>query len=362
MQIRSIGSEITGFRHIAEYAIRCIHMVTNEAKKRAKILRFWKQYGLRATQDAFAVSRASLFEWKKRLRDGKGRLTSLNVKDKTPRKRRARLWPIEIIRMIKIIRSAHPNLGKEKLHPELKEFCDRQQLLCPSIATIGRLIADDPSKMRMLVSRPSCAGRRKQRMPRKTKARKPKGYVPSRPGECVAFDTVEKVIYGSRRYLITATDIYSRFAIAYATRSHASREAAHVFKAIFQSFPYKIERVLTDNGSEFMKSFQVELDHASIPHWHTYPRTPKMNAHCERFNRTIQEEFVDWNTHLLQDPGQFNKKLADYLVWFNTKRPHKALHNKSPVQFLIQQNPEESRMRWAHTVCLQSFRYTLSSP
>lgn len=350
MQFRSIGQEVKGFRQVAEYAIRCIYMVKDEARKRAKILRFWKRYGLNATLEAFVVSRRSLFEWKKRLKEGKGRLTSLNAKDKAPRKKRVRLWPIEILRMIKIIRSEHPNLGKEKVHPELKEFCDRQKLVCPSISTIGRLIKDDPSKMRMRVSRPSCAGRRIQRNDRKTKARKPKGYVPSKPGECLALDTVEKIIHGSRRYLITATDVYSRFAVAYATRSHASKEAAHVFKAIFQSFPYKIERVLTDNGSEFMKSFQTELEKTSTVHWYTYPRTPKMNAHCERFNRTIQEEFVDWNIHLLQDPEKFNEKLANYLVWFNTKRPHKSLKNQSPVQFLIQENPEECRMGWARTI------------
>ena len=349
MQIRGIGTEVKGFRHIAEYAIRMTRMVKDEAKRRAKILTFWKRYGLTATKEAFGTSRATLFEWKKRLKEGKGLFLSLNPKDRTPRKRRKRIWPIEVIRMIKIIRSEHPNLGKEKIHPELKEFCDRQKLPCPSIATIGRIIADDPKKMRLLVSRPSCAGRRMQRKSRKTKLRKPKGYTPSRPGECVAFDTVEKILHGSRRYVITATDVYSRFAFAYATRSHGSKEAATVFKAIFQSFPYKIEQVLTDNGSEFMKSFQVELDHALIPHWHTYPRTPKMNAHCERFNRTIQEEFVDWNLHLLQDPNQFNKKLADWLVWYNTKRPHKSLKLQSPVQFLIHENPEESRMRWAHT-------------
>ncbi len=339
-----------GFRQVAEYAIRCVHMVKDEARKRAKILVFWKKYGLKATTEAFGVSRATLFEWKKRLKDGKGRLTSLNMKDKAPRKRRVRLWPIEIIRMIKIIRSEHPNLGKEKLHPELKEWCLKQGLACPSIATIGRLIKDDPSKMRMLISRPSCAGRRKQRKDLKTKARKPKGYTPSKPGECIAFDTVEKIIHGTRRYLITAVDIHSRFAIAFATKSHGSKEAAHVFKAIFQSFPYPIERVLTDNGSEFMKAFQEEVEKTSVIHWYTYPKTPKMNAHCERFNRTIQEEFVDWNLHLLQDPSQFNKKLAKYLIWFNTKRPHEALSQRSPIQFLTQDDTEESRMRWARTL------------
>jgi transposase InsO family protein len=349
MHIQRIGNEVIGFRQMAEYAIRINRMVKDEAKRRAKILAFWKKYGLKATIDAFGVKRSTLFEWKKRLKEGKGMLAALNPKDKIPKRKRKRSWPIEIIRMIKIIRTEHPNLGKEKIHPELKEWCDKQRLACPSVATIGRLIADDESKMRMRVSRPSCAGRRIQRRERKTKARKPKGFISSRPGECVAFDTIERIVRGSRRYVITATDTYSRFAFAYATRSHASKEAALVFKAIFQSFPYKIEHVLTDNGSEFMKHFQEELEKETLIHWYTYPKTPKMNAHCERFNRTIQEEFVDWNAHLLQDPSQFNRRMVDYLVWFNTKRPHEGLDQKSPIQFLTQQNPEESRMRWART-------------
>ena len=349
MQIRRIGGEVKGFWKVAEYAIRWNRMVTHEAKRRGKALAFWVRHGLPATLDAFPLCRRTLFNWRAQRKRGLGRLEALNPKSCAPRKKRVRLWPIEIIRMIKIIRTEHPNLGKEKIHPELKEFCDKQKLDCPSVATIGRLIADDPSRMRMRVSRPSCAGRRQQRIPRKTKARKPKGYVPFRPGECLALDTIEKIIQGSRRYLVTAVDVHSRFAMAFATSRHGSQEAAHVFRAIFQAFPHKIERVLTDNGSEFMKSFQSELDRHSVVHWHTYPKTPKMNAHCERFNRTIQEEFVDWNLPLLQDPKQFNRKLADWLVWYNTKRPHRSLQMKSPVQFLILQNPEECKTGWTHT-------------
>lgn len=118
MQIQQIGTEVIGLRHIAQYAIHMNCMVKDEAKGRVKVLTFWKRYGLKATIDAFSVSRRTLFEWKRRLRDGKGRLSSLNMLDKAPRKRRVRIWPIEVIRMIKIIRSEHPNLGKEKLHPE----------------------------------------------------------------------------------------------------------------------------------------------------------------------------------------------------------------------------------------------------
>jgi transposase InsO family protein len=53
------------------------------------------------------------------------------------------------------------------------------------------------------------------------------------------------------------------------------------------------------------------------------PKTPKMNAHCERFNRNIQECFVDYHENLLlTDPALFNQKMSDWLVFYNTELPH----------------------------------------
>ena len=57
-------------------------------------------------------------------------------------------------------------------------------------------------------------------------------------------------------------------------------------------FPYPLTYVLTDNGSEVMKHIDQELRWLHKVHWHTYPKTPRMNVHAERFNRTIQEEFL----------------------------------------------------------------------
>ena len=74
-----------------------------------------------------------------------------------------------------------------------------------------------------------------------------------------------------------------------------------------------------------------------------------MNAHSERFNRTLQEEFLDRHSHLLQDPKKFNGELADWLVWYNSERPHRSLGLKSPIQYMAQLNPRECNMRWAPT-------------
>jgi len=78
-----------------------------------------------------------------------------------------------------------------------------------------------------------------------------------------------------------------------------------------------------------------------------------MNAHAERFHRTIQEAFIEFHKDLLfQDIDAFNDKLLDYLIWFNEEKPHHALNLRSPVQFLKQQHL--CNMYWRNTSCSRS--------
>lgn len=348
MQIKRISYGVRGFVRLANYAIRWQRMVTEEAKRRARILAFWQKHGLQATEEAFRVSKRTLFRWKRALLISEGKFEALNPRARRPATLRRREWPREVVLEIRRIRNEHPNLGKEKLRLFLTAFCQEHYLSCPSTATIGRLIADAPDKMRIFPSKVRHNGTVVPRK-RQKKARKPKHFVATRTGECMAFDTVERIIHGCRRYVVTATDLYSHLSFAMATTSHASLAAAQFFTAIREVFPYRLENILTDNGSEFMKHFDAELRQLHQTHWHTYPKTPKMNAHCERFNRTIQEEYIDYHESELLNPALFNQKLADWLIWYNAERPHWSLNLKSPIQFLIEQNPKECQMWWADT-------------
>ena len=75
-----------------------------------------------------------------------------------------------------------------------------------------------------------------------------------------------------------------------------------------------------------------------------------MNAHNERFNRTIQEQFVDFYEDLLfTDIDLFNEKMADWLIDYNTIIPHHSLNKKNPVQYLIE-NHHECHMLWTNTI------------
>ena len=175
----------------------------------------------------------------------------------------------------------------------------------------------------------------------------------------MALDTIEEHVWGLRRYVLTFEDIYSRFSFAWATVSHASKAAAEFFEYCLKVFPVPLQFVLTDNGSEFKKHFSEALKQLYLTHYRTYPQTPKMNAHLERFNRTLQEEFLNFKKDQLRDPDVFNGNLMDYLVWYNTRRVHCAFNNKlSPLQFLNSLTPNELHPALGQK-CKRGWPYTL---
>jgi len=337
--------------------VRFRDMITEETKRRVRILAFWEKHGIQATQDAFQVSRRTLFDWKKRLGEGNGRLESLTPKSKAPTKRRKRIWDQRLLDEIKRLRIEHPNLGAEKLYPLLLDFADIEGIAsCPKSSTIERLI-QDLGGLRTKPQKITGTGRIVKA--NRTKVlRKPKDLVPLYPGHVLAMDTIEKQRRGRRMYVLTVIDLFTRTSFAIATKSHSSRTFAHFFYLVMQLFPYEIKNVLTDNGSEFKKYLDRLLKDQGITHYHTFPKTPKMNAHCESFNGTIQEEFVDYHINLLfDDPDQFNEKLKDYLTFYNTKRVHWAFKNKlSPLEVLtnsdyyLNQLPAECRNGWGYAI------------
>lgn len=347
MRIQSKIRGCRGFYRVYESAIRYAYMIQPKALHKARVLAFWEKHGLKATMDAFKVSRRSLFNWRTQFLTGGKVVMALNEKSRSPRIKRKRCWQLETLAEIQRLRQQHPNLGKAKLQPLLREFCLAKKLPTPSVATVGRLIKDlgglrlYPRKMKLT------------RLSMQKRLRKPKDFKARHPGHCVALDTIVKNIWGQKRYIITFEDLSSRFAFAWSTTSHASLAAKEFFTKCQQVFPFPLTFVLTDNGSEFAKYFAQYVKESELIHYHTYPRTPKMNAHCERFNRTIQEEFINYHTYHLLEPDKFNSLMMDYLIWYNTKRVHHAFQNKlTPIQFIEEQLsllPQECKDGWAHT-------------
>ncbi len=132
-------------------------------------------------------------------------------------------------------------------------------------------------------------------------------------------------------------------AVAVVGTSSKSIHSANVLKQVGNIFSFPIKHVLTDNGSEFAKHFKQTAKELGIPHWHTYPRTPQMNAHCERFNRTLWEEHIKFHVNLLIDNmEEFNRKLLDWLYWYNCLRTHHGLGHKIPLEMMLQYKHQKS--------------------
>ena len=103
------------------------------------------------------------------------------------------------------------------------------------------------------------------------------------------------------------------------------------------TLPYEIKGIQTDNGSEFLNHFDRIIAGNGIAHFFIYPRCPKQNGIIERFNHTLQEEFVEDNRELLEEKETkpFNNKLIDYLLFYNTQRPHNTLNNQEPMKIVV---------------------------
>src|SRR5690606_27625425 len=91
------------------------------------------------------------------------------------------------------------------------------------------------------------------------------------------------------------------------------------------AYPGRIIRWQTDNGSENLGAFDLQLEKDGIPHLFIYPRCPKIDTFIERYNRTLQEEFVDYYLDIIHDPKLFNGKLVGWNLYYDCDRRHHSL-------------------------------------
>lgn len=335
-----------GFISTWERVIRFRYMITEQAKERCRILAFWERHGTEATIEAFRTSKRTLFRWQNSLRKTQGKLEGLNTGSRSPHTKRKRVISEEVKRIIIEERTKVPRLGKEKI----KVILERKGYIL-SVSTTGRIIKDLKTKgllpriVRMSMYASTGNVHEKQRVKRK-KYRRPKEY-----DHCVEIDTIVRFVDGIKRYTLTAVDCRRKFAFAFTYKNHSSGSASDFVQKLLSVVPFEIKSIQTDNGSEFACYFEDILKKQNIKHFHIYPHTPKMNAFIERFNRTLDDEFIKCNRSLLRDDlNTFNLKLIEYLIWFNTERPHHSLSLLSPMQYIISTLPErECHMLWTDT-------------
>lgn len=153
-------------------------------------------------------------------------------------------------------------------------------------------------------------------------------------GHLIQVDTIVLHLNGLKRYIITAIDKFGKLAFARCYRNPSSLSASDFLRRLNYLFDNEITNIQTDNGSEFRKYFEASCKELRIDHYFSRTRTPKDNAVLERFNRTLQDEWLN-HGNFYPCLSTMNKELTDWLVFYNFKRRHYSLGNMSPIDYCV---------------------------
>ena len=353
-----------GYINVMKYHNNIPKSIKSVRDFRVKVLEHKEQYGIASAIDAFDIGRSTIYLWQKKYRASRKLATSLSPKSTKPKRVRRSKIPYLLAEEVARIRFKYPRMGKSKLKIFLDEYCEQNNLDKISESSIGRIIkrlknsGKIPSYKRVSYWAKKDAFTDCQRSSRQKLRRA--GYYPKQPGELMQVDCVIKMRDGVRRYVVSAIDYVSSFAYSYAYKSLSSAVTSDFMDKLTSVAPFAITHIQTDNGSEFSKYFDEKLTELNIVHFWNYAKKPIYNGKIERYNRTSQEEFIDPNIRdLFHDIDEFNAKLADWCIFYNTKRPH--FSHRDPKLKTIQIPPlkayihmlkldqEKSNMLWTHT-------------
>lgn len=168
------------------------------------------------------------------------------------------------------------------------------------------------------------------------------------PGYLVSQDTyyVGNIKGVGRIYQQTVIDTYTRVAFAKLYDSKHSITAADVLNdkvlPFFDEQQIPLLRMLTDRGTEYNgkveygHDYELYLTIEGIEHSRTKVRHPQSNGICERFHRTIQEEFyaIAFRRKIYSTLAELQKDLDEWICYYNQQRPHSGryCYGKTPMQ------------------------------
>lgn len=299
--------------------------LSQEAKSRLKWMDYYRQTrNISLTCRHFNISRKTFHKWKKIYNPYN--LSTLESRDKAPKRRRQREISSEQEMRIVELRKKHILYGKEKLAQRYREIHSETISAWKVQKTI--------EKYRLYYNPKRTEGIRRKRQRSQKKKRITELKQKKTSGFLLQIDTIVVFANGLKRYILTAIDKCSKIAFARMYTSHSSYSARDFLYRLNYLLSGKIENVQTDNGSEFLKYFDKACHTLNINHYFSRNHTPKDNAVLERFNRTLQEEFMNQG-NFSTDLGIFNRNLTEWLVEYNFRRPHQSLGYIAPINFQV---------------------------
>ena len=173
---------------------------------------------------------------------------------------------------------------------------------------------------------------------RKTKKRLPDAIRKPLPkatacNKCWSLDFTSDNLTGGRKFrTLNVVDDYNREALGIEVDySLPSRRVIRLLDHLVARYG-KPERIRSDNGPEFIsQALQDWCKDQTIDLCSIEPGKPTQNAYIERFNGTFRREVLD--AHVFKSIRQVRCVVNEWLVEYNTERPHQALKFMTPVEY-----------------------------
>lgn len=305
--------------------------LSDPVKFRLHVLSHYYKYGYKSAVDAFGVPKSTLYDWKRTYEASNKDSFSLVPKSTRPHSTRVMTTDHRLVEFIKVMRKEYGNVGKDIIKPFLDEYAKDIGIESIGKTTIAKIIKRKGFTFEKRVKYKRKGKYSKLRIKISPKVKHP-GFI--------QMDSIIIYVNKQRHLFISVIDIYTKYALVVKVKSLSSLNAKKTFIRFQKEVPTDIHTVQTDNGSEFLAHFHDYLEEEKIKHLFIYPRLCRVNGVVERFNRTIQEEFIKRSDEIYYDVDAFEIKLTKYLYWYNNKRPHYSLGYVSPVQFINSNIPK----------------------
>jgi transposase InsO family protein len=196
---------------------------------------------------------------------------------------------------------------------------------------------------------------------RRERESEPDALETQHPGYLLAQDTmyVGYLKGVGRIYQQTVMDTYASVGFAKLYTTKAPITAADTLNDLvlpfFEDHGVGILRILTDRGTEFCgrldtHPYQLYLQLNEIEHTKTKARRPQTNGICERFHRTVQDEFYKpaFRRKIYRTLEELQDDLDAFLRRYNEERTHqgKRCQGRTPMQTFLDSKPlaEEKRI------------------
>jgi transposase InsO family protein len=324
------GKDIPDVNRYQLLRLRGKDILSEKAQLKLEWIIFYQTVGKRnalLTATHFGINPKTLHKWKDRFNEKN--LSSLEEKSRKPnRTRRWMVTPKEEAN-IRGLRNKNLELGKKKLKVLYKKEYG-EQISTWRIERVIRKYNLYPDRVKH-----DCQVEKRRNLKPKMRIHTLKERLRQvkKFGFLWHIDTIIIWWYGQRRIIFTAIEDTTKIAFARVYKTNTSGFSEDFLKRLMYLTEGKVNIMHQDNGVEFQGAFEKACQTLGILQIYSRPYTPKDNSSLERFNNTIQYEWLEYSKTGLDDICEANKDLTNWLVKYNSYRPHQALDYKTPLEY-----------------------------